>query len=108
MTLDASGDVSFAVRPVEGAPVPVKQLEAYLLDSQQRMTSLYQSTFSSVPVSTQTAKKRPIKVHFYFDIRRALDPDVQRAEAVIAVPEERIIRENFGRDVKLDLSNEQN
>lgn len=108
MTLDASGDVSFAVRPVEGAPVPVKTLEAYLLDGQQRMTSLYQSTFSSVPVSTQTAKKRPIKVHFYFDIRLALDPDVARAEAVIAVPEDRIIRENFGRDVKLELSNEQN
>ncbi|MCH2239521.1 MAG: hypothetical protein A2792_06435 [Sphingomonadales bacterium RIFCSPHIGHO2_01_FULL_65_20] len=108
MTLDASGDVSFAVRPVEGAPEPIRPLEAYLLDGQQRMTSLYQSTFSPVPVSTQTAKKRPIKVHFYFDIRAALDPDIPRSEAVIAVPEDRIIRENFGRDVKLDLSNEQN
>lgn len=108
MTLDASGEVSFAVRPVEGAPAPTKPLEAYLLDGQQRMTSLYQSTFSPVPVSTQTAKKRPIKAHFYFDIRAALDPDIPRAEAVIAVPEDRIIRENFGRDVKLDLSNEQN
>ena len=102
MTLDASGDVSFAVRPVEGAPAPTKPLEAYLLDGQQRMTSLYQSTFSPVPVATQTAKKRPIKVHFYFDIRAALNPDVARSDAVIAVPEDRIIRDNFGRDVKLD------
>ena len=107
MTLDASGEVSFAVRPVEGAPAPIKPLEAYLLDGQQRMTSLYQSTFSPVPVATQTAKKRPIKVHFYFDIRAALDPDVARSDAVIAVPEDRIIRENFGRDVKLDLSCEE-
>lgn len=108
MTLDASGEVSFAVRPVEGAPSPIKPLEAYLLDGQQRMTSLYQSTFSPVPVSTQTAKKRPIKVHFYFDIKTALDPNVARSDAVVAVPEDRIIRENFGRDVKLDLSCEQN
>jgi hypothetical protein len=108
MTLDASGEVSFAVRPVEGAPSPTKPLEAYLLDGQQRMTSLYQSTFSPVPVATQTAKKRPIKVHFYFDIRAALNPDSARSDAVIAVPDDRIIRENFGRDVKLDLSCEQN
>jgi len=27
MTLDASGEVAFAVRPVEGAPVPQKKLE---------------------------------------------------------------------------------
>jgi hypothetical protein len=108
MTLDASGEVAFAVRPVEGAPNPVKPLEAYLLDGQQRMTSLYQSTFSPVPVSTQTAKKRPIKVHFYFDIRAALDPNLARSDAVVAVPEDRIIRENFGRDVKLDLSCEPN
>lgn len=107
MTLDASGEVSFAVRPVEGAPAPVKPLEAYLLDGQQRMTSLYQSTFSAMPVATQTAKKRPIKVHFYFDIRAALDPDAARSDAVVAVPEDRIIRENFGRDVKLDLSSEE-
>ena len=95
------------MRPVEGAPTPIKPLEAYLLDGQQRMTSLYQSTFSQIPVSTQTVKKRPIKVHFYFDIRAALDPNVARADAIAAVPEDRIIRENFGRDVKLDLSCEE-
>lgn len=107
MTLDATGEVSFAVRPVEGAPSPIKAIEAYLLDGQQRMTSLYQSTYSTVPVATQTVKKRPIKLHFYFDIRAAMDPDVPRSEAIVSVPEDRIIRENFGRDVKLDLSDEQ-
>jgi hypothetical protein len=107
MTLDASGEVSFAVRPVEGAPIPEKPLEAYLLDGQQRMTSLYQSTYSPGPVATQTAKKRPIKVHFYFDIKAALDANVLRSEAIIPVPEDRIIKENFGRDVKLDLSKPQ-
>ncbi|WEK03879.1 MAG: DUF262 domain-containing protein [Candidatus Devosia phytovorans] len=107
MTLDASGTVSFAARPVEGAPAPTKQIEAYLLDGQQRMTSLYQATFSGASVYTQTSKKRPIKVRFYFDVRSALDPNVSRSDAIVAVPEDRIIRDNFGRDVKLDLSTEE-
>lgn len=107
MTLDASGEVAFAVRPVEGAPAASKPLEAYLLDGQQRMTSLYQSTSTCSPVLTQTPKGRPARLHFYFDIRAALDPDSARREAIVAVPEDRIIRENFGRDIKLDLSTEE-
>lgn len=107
MTLDASGEVAFAIRPVEGAPPAAKPLDAYLLDGQQRMTSLYQSTSSSASVLTQTAKKRPVRLHFYFDIRKALNPNEARRDAIVPVPEDRVIRENFGRDVRLDLSTEE-
>jgi hypothetical protein len=107
MTLDASGEVAFAVRSVEGAPPASKPLEAYLLDGQQRMTSLYQSTSTRSPVLTQTAKKRPARLHFYFDIKAALNPNVTRRDAIVAVPEDRVIRENFGRDIALDLSTEE-
>ena len=107
MTLDASGEVAFAVRPVEGAPAASKPLEAYLLDGQQRMTSLYQSTSTRAAVVTQTAKKRPARLHFYFDIKAALSPNVTRRDAIIAVPEDRVIRGNFGRDIVLDLSAEE-
>ncbi len=107
MTLDASGEVAFAVRSVEGAPPASKPLEAYLLDGQQRMTSLYQSTSTRSPVLTQTAKKRPARLHFYFDIKAALNLNVTRPDAIVAVPEDRVIRENFGRDIALDLSTEE-
>ena len=107
MTLDASGEVAFAVRSVEGAPPASKPLEAYVLDGQQRMTSLYQSTSTRSPVLTQTAKKRPARLHFYFDIKDALDPNVTRRDAIVAVPEDRVIRENFGRDIALNLSTEE-
>lgn len=106
MTLDASGEVAFAVRPVEGAPSATKRLESYLLDGQQRMTSLYQSTSTRAPVLTQTARKRPARLHFYFDIKAALKPNISRREAIVAAPEDRIIRGNFGRDIILDLSTE--
>lgn len=107
MTLDASGEVAFAVRPIEGAPEAIKPLEAYLLDGQQRMTSLYQSTSTQKAVLTQTAKKRPTRLHFYFDIRAGLNPNVARRDAIVPVAEDRIIRGNFGRDVILDLSSEE-
>ena len=107
MTLDAAGEVSFAIRPVEGAPPAEKQIEAYLLDGQQRMTSLYQSTSSRNPVLTQSVKKRPARLHFYFDIRAALNPNFARRDAIIPVPEDRVIRGNFGRSVVLDLSTEE-
>jgi hypothetical protein len=106
MALDASGEVAFAVRPVEGAPVPQKKLEAYLLDGQQRMTSLYQSTSSSSPVLTQTSKKQPAKLHFYFNMRDALSANSARRDAILAVPEDKVLRENFGRDIAIDLSSE--
>ncbi len=108
MTLDASGEVAFAVRPVEGAPPASKPLEAYLLDGQQRMTSLYQATSTRTAVLTQTAKKRPTRLHFYFDIRAALNSNTARRDAIVPVPEDRIVRSNFGRDVVLDLSSEDN
>ena len=107
MTLDASGEVAFAVRSVESAPPASKPLEAYLLDGQQRMTSLYQSTSTRSPVLTQTANKRPARLHFYFDIKSALNSTVAQRDAIVAVPEDRIIRENFGRDIALDLSTEE-
>ncbi|PWR17915.1 hypothetical protein DKG74_20310 [Zavarzinia aquatilis] len=106
MTLEAAGEVAFAVNPIEGAPAASKPLEAYLLDGQQRMTSLYQSTSSRNAVKTQTAKNKPVKLHFYFDIRAALNPNVARRDAIVATPEDRIIREDFGRRIALDLSNE--
>lgn len=111
MTLEASRErnpeVSFAVRPVEGAPPAVKELEAYLLDGQQRMTSLYQATSTRAPVLTQTVKKRPVRVHFYFNIKAALDPQTPRRDSIIAVPEDRIVRSDFGRKIDLDLSSEE-
>lgn len=109
MTLDASGEVKFAVRPVEGAPAATttKSLEAYLLDGQQRMTSLYQSTSIRSAVLTQTAKKRSVRLHFYFDIKAALNPNIARRDAIVAVPDDRVVRKNFGKDVVLDLSTEE-
>jgi hypothetical protein len=106
MSLNTGGPVNFKPRPIEGAPTAAKekQPQSLLLDGQQRMTSLYQVTLRGKVVETVTPKKKKVKRWFYIDIRKACDPTVDREEAIIGVPEDKVIRAEFGRDVVLDLS----
>ncbi len=55
-------------------------------------------------VETVTPKKKKGKRWFYIDIRKALDPSADREEAIIGVPEDRVVRKDFGREAILDLS----
>ena len=106
MTLDTGGDVNFKPRPIEGALAEAKTAKAHslLLDGQQRMTSMYQVTLRGKVVETVTPKKRKVSRWFYIDIHKALDPLIDREEAIIGVPEDRVIRTEFGRATVLDLS----
>lgn len=106
MTLETSGAVNFKPRPVEGSPDAARSVapDELLLDGQQRMTSLYQVTLRNQVVETVTPKNKRVKRWFYIDILAALDPEAEREEAIIGMPEDRIMRENFAKDVKLDLS----
>lgn len=106
MSLDTGGPVNFKPRPIEGAPAEARQIapQSLLLDGQQRMTSLYQVTLRGKVVETVTPKKKRVKRWFYLDIAKAIDEAVDREEAVIGVPEDRMERTDFGREVTLDLS----
>lgn len=106
MTLDAGGEVNFKPRPLEGAPAEAKHVSpnSLLLDGQQRMTSLYQVTLRGKVVETVTPKNKKVKRWFYIDITKALDPSIDREEAIVGVPEDRLIRTDFGREVMADLS----
>jgi hypothetical protein len=106
MSLDTGGPVNFKPRLVEGAPLNAKDStpQSLLLDGQQRMTSLYQVTLRGKVVETVTPKHKKVKRWFYIDIRKAIDPSVDREEAIVGVPEDRIVRTLFGREAVLDLS----
>ena len=106
MTLDTGGDVNFKPRPIEGAPAEASKVtpQSLLLDGQQRMTSMYQVATRRKVVETVTPKKKKVRRWFYIDIRKALDPSLDREEAIVGVPEDRIVRADFGRDRVLDLS----
>jgi len=106
MSLDTGGPVNFKPRPVEGAPDAARLVtpQSLLLDGQQRMTSLYQVTLRGKVVETVTPKNKRVKRWFYINIEKAIDPTVDREEAIIGVPEDRVERTAFGRDVVLDVS----
>jgi hypothetical protein len=106
MSLKTGGPVNFKPRPIEGAPPEAKNAapQSLLLDGQQRMTSLYQVTLRAKVVETVTPKKKKVKRWFYIDIRKALDESIDREEAIVGLPEDKIERSDFGREIKADLS----
>lgn len=107
MTLESKdGKTLFARRPVQGAPAVAGDAFPHelLLDGQQRMTSLYQSCMRREVVETITPKNKLVKRWFYIDIRKALEPGADRDDAIFAAPEDRKLKSNFDRDIKLDLS----
>lgn len=107
MLLEAGGsEVAFATRLISGVDEAsaTKATEQLVLDGQQRLTSLYQALASGRVVQTQDARKKRLSRWYYLDIAACLAGDVDREEAIVAVPESRVWRDNFGRDVRLDLS----
>lgn len=107
MMLEAGGDTRFKVRPIEGldpAKIKSEDTEQLILDGQQRLTSLTQVLMLQQPVHTRTNTGKPLKRYYYIDIELALVGQEQYENAIIGVDENRIIKENFGRDIKLDLS----
>src|SRR5690606_30940157 len=106
MTLETGGDVNFAPRLIQGAPEANRHVppSALLLDGQQRMTSLYQTARRREVVETVTARNARVRRWYYIDMRKALDIAVPREEAIVGVPEDRVVRTNFGKEIVLDLS----
>ena len=105
MMLESGGDIRFKSRPVEGIPdnaviVP----EDFLLDGQQRLTSLYQALRHAGPVATYDSRGGQIERWYYIDMIKALNPKVDREDAIISVPKEKKVTQNFGRETVLDLS----
>jgi len=105
MMLETGGGVTFKPRPVEGAPDAAKSVapQVLLLDGQQRLTSLYQVTLRGLVVNTETPKKKKVKRWFYIDIAKALDATTDRDDAIVAIPEAKFVKGEFGRP-ELDLS----
>ncbi|BBF87670.1 hypothetical protein DLM_4096 [Aquitalea magnusonii] len=106
MLLETGGETRFQIRPVEGVKLPesIPAAELLILDGQQRLTTLTQVLSIDGPVATRNEKGRAIERYYYWDIQRALEGVESLDEAIIAVDADKCLRENFGRDIKLDLS----
>lgn len=106
MLLATGGDVQFKPRPLAGTSIDLAEIEpeTLILDGQQRLTALYQALQSQTVVDTRDSRNKPIKRWYYIDIDLAIDPEADREDAVISVPDDKLVRA-FGRDEPiLDLT----
>lgn len=86
-------NVRFAPRPIEGiTAAPQVEPERLILDGQQRLTSLFQSLILRNPVKTRDSRGKEISRHYYINIENIINPDIDREEAIISVPEDKIVK----------------
>lgn len=100
-------DIKFKYRTIKGVGQRDLAPDFLVLDGQQRLTSIYQATYSQNPVATKTDKGKEIERYYYLSMEKCMDENEDRYDAVLPVPADRRIKENFDRDVKLDLSDRQ-
>ena len=97
-------DGQFAPRLLDGVgvqtPSPPQRL---ILDGQQRLTGLYQVLKSGRIVNTRDSKNQRIQRWYYLNIGKALDPNADREEAIVSLPEDRRVK-NFRGEVIEDYS----
>ena len=96
--------VRFKYRMIEGAPLSAAAPEQLILDGQQRLTSIYAALCSPNAVKTKTDKGNAVNQFYYIDIAKAIDPSVDRMDAIVSVRETKQITSDFGRKVELDVS----
>ena len=106
MVLGTGGEGSnFLPRPFAGVQIDSHtKPDSLVLDGQQRLTSLYLALMSDKPVSTRTTRGQKTERFYYLDMAKCLDPEADREDAVLSIPDSKIVRSDFGRKVELDVS----
>ena len=97
-------DICFKFRTIEGVGNLSVEPEYLILDGQQRLTSIYQSIFSGKAVNTKTEKGKELKRFYYLSMQDCMDETADRIDAVLSIPEDKMVKANFDRDIVLDLS----
>ena len=104
MLATGNSQVRLQPRLVEGVHLRGRREPTQLiLDGQQRLTSLFQALYSKDAVKTQDDRGKPIARWYYVDLSKLLVPEVDHEEVIVALPEDRMLR-NFRREVVADYS----
>ncbi|MCX5089895.1 DUF262 domain-containing protein [Streptomyces sp. NBC_00365] len=105
MALQTNGTSIFRTRTLRGAEGAEGRVpDLLLLDGQQRMTSLFQALHRDSPVETVDARGKPLSRWYYVDIAKAIGSPADRDDAIVSVPEDRILKTGFNRRDVIDLS----
>jgi hypothetical protein len=72
------------------------------MDSSASPRSISRSAVASLP--TRTDKGQDIERVYFLKMAACLDPEVDRLDAVVSLPPEKIVTRDFGRQVEFDVS----
>ena len=105
MMLENGGSIRFEKRRIAGTKPEIDTVtpDTLILDGQQRLTALFQSLISGQAVNTLDTKKKKVQRWYYLDMKQCVADTIDWEEAVISVPEHRILK-GFGGEVIFDLS----
>lgn len=102
-----NSQVRFKPRAIEGVDLtPGIEAKYLLLDGQQRLTSLTQALSGNGVVATKDSRGRLLDRRYFVHMETGLSDPNRVDEAVISVPADGVVRSNFGKDVVLDLSDQ--
>lgn len=113
MLLDSDNDnVRFKPQPLArvaadaeaDAHRALEEPDHLLLDGQQRLTSLYQALTGSGVVGTKDARGKEFSRRYFLDVEGTLGGPADQDTAVQSLPADGVLRTNFDRDIKLDVS----
>jgi hypothetical protein len=99
-------DIRFKPRPIEGAKQDGYP-EFFILDGQQRLTTLFQTLYTDTVVSTKDIRQKPIKRWFYFDIEKAISNELDIIESILSLPENKRLTKDFGREIIFSCETEE-
>lgn len=105
MMLKNGGSVRFKKRRIAGTNSKLDGVtpDTLILDGQQRLTALFQSLISGQAVNTLDHKKRKVQRWYYLDMKKCVTAPIDWDEAVISIPENRIMN-GFRGKIIFDLS----
>ncbi len=105
MLLQTGNDqVRFKPKPLTGAEGVTRAPKWLLLDGQQRLTSMFQALTGSGVVHTADDRGKKLTRRYFLNVELAIGDSGDQEDAVLSLPVDGIVRENFGRDVVLDVS----
>ena len=106
MLLETGGNhIRFKPRPLSGTHERLRHVkpETLILDGQQRLTSLHQALMGCSAVETKDAKNKPIRRWYYIGMKKAVEAESDREEALFSVPEDKLVK-SFGGEILLDVT----
>ncbi|MDQ6436647.1 DUF262 domain-containing protein [Mesorhizobium sp. LHD-90] len=106
LTLEAGGEVKFLPRPLATIEANGVLPQEFLLDGQQRLTSLVQCLTGDAPVLTKTAKGETVERRFFADLTLAAQPGADPADWIVMTRGDGRETSDFGRKVDRDYSTE--